>query len=135
MNEWLTWFTALNIYILKYKMESVSLTISCNFSMKLSHILVMVFLSIDPTTSSIIFFPESWFKLIVSFVLLANIFLFNKPKNNSTGANSGAYDGKNAHDQFLLFKLSWTSRAQWTEELSIIMQILLSSRPIICSTL
>ena len=120
---------------LEYKMEFVSLTISCNFSMKLSHILIIVFLSIDPATSSIIFFPKFWFKLIVSFVLLVKIFLFNKPKNNSTDANSGEYDGKNTHNQFLLFKLSWTLRAQWTEELSIIKQILLSSRPIICSTL
>ena len=92
----------------------------------------IVFLSIDLTISSITFLPESFSKSMIIDVLLVLIYFFNIPKNNSTGASSGEYCGKNTPVKFDSLKWLWTFSDRWIEELSMIMQIFSLFRPIVC---
>ena len=115
-------------------MGPIPLTICFNSDKKCPHILTIVVLSIDLTISSITFLPESFAKFITLDVLLDLICFFRIPKNNSTGASSGVYCGKNTVSKFDSFKWVWTISDLWTEELSMIRQICSFSMPIVYCT-
>ena len=122
----------LYIYLFWWKMDQILSTICFNSDMKCPHILSIVFLSIDLTISSITFLPESFSKSMIIDVLLDLICFFSIPKNNSTGASSGEYCGKNTPVKFDSFIWLWTFSDRWIEELSMIMQIFSLFRPIVC---
>ena len=112
--------------MLNLSMESTSPTIPMSSEIKCCQILMIEIQSIDFIFSSIFFLPMSWSKFIAFFILFADISLLMFPKNNSTGASSGAYGGKNMQVSFLSCKYFHTFVEQWTAELSMMRHILFS---------
>ena len=86
-------------------------------------------LSIDLTTSARICFPEFFFKFTIELLLLPHIILFSWQKNNSTGAMSWAYCGRNMHVNSFSLKNDFTFFVQWAGELSIKRYIWLVFKP------
>ena len=75
----------------------VPIPLTCYFSWDiiLSQILIMAILSIDAMISDSISQPVWLFNITISFVFLVAIDFLTRPKNNSLGANSGQYWGRN----------------------------------------
>ena len=93
------------LYIYRFwsKMEPISPTNCFNFDIKWLHIFIIATLSIDAIRFAITNLPGSFSKFITPLVLLVVIDFFSWQKNNSTGANSGAYWGKNIQDTCFSF--------------------------------
>ena len=111
-------------------MESISPTDCLILDIKWSQIFSMEILSIDVIISDRTCLPNLLSKFIVKLVFLVEMSLLSLQKNNSMGASSGVYCGKDIQHQSLSFKNSLTLDDQWTGELPIIMQILSLFTPI-----